>query len=231
VWGEYFAGLIDEVRIYDRALSASEILADMNAPVENPPADSEAPNVSLATPSIEATISHVAVISATATDNVAIAYVEFFVDDESVGIDVDAPYSINWNTTTYENGVHELIAVAADVGGNQATSEAITVTTLNPAFVNEVVVPNILDATTIAFLPDGRLLVGELTNKILLVPPGANQPDVEPLLNLDYTYQFGEQGLMDIAIDPGFSENGYFYVYYTKGFRANKITIGFRDSP
>jgi parallel beta-helix repeat protein len=30
LWGEYFNGLIDEVRIYNRALSASEIQADMN---------------------------------------------------------------------------------------------------------------------------------------------------------------------------------------------------------
>jgi hypothetical protein len=34
VWGEWFAGLIDEVRIYDRALSVSEIQADMNTPIE-----------------------------------------------------------------------------------------------------------------------------------------------------------------------------------------------------
>ncbi len=32
VWGEYFSGLIDEVRVYNRALSAVEIVADMNAP-------------------------------------------------------------------------------------------------------------------------------------------------------------------------------------------------------
>ena len=32
-WGEYFAGLIDEVRIYNRALSAAEIQADMNTPI------------------------------------------------------------------------------------------------------------------------------------------------------------------------------------------------------
>ena len=30
---EYFAGLIDEVRIYNRALSAAEITADMNTPL------------------------------------------------------------------------------------------------------------------------------------------------------------------------------------------------------
>jgi len=33
VWGEYFKGLIDEVRIYNRALSAGEILADMVTPI------------------------------------------------------------------------------------------------------------------------------------------------------------------------------------------------------
>ena len=33
VWGEYFKGVIDDVRIYNRALSATEIQADMNTPV------------------------------------------------------------------------------------------------------------------------------------------------------------------------------------------------------
>jgi hypothetical protein len=32
-WGEWFAGLIDEVRVYNRALSAAEVAADMTAPV------------------------------------------------------------------------------------------------------------------------------------------------------------------------------------------------------
>ena len=37
VWPEFFQGLIDEVRIYNRALSAAEILADMETPVAPPP--------------------------------------------------------------------------------------------------------------------------------------------------------------------------------------------------
>ena len=36
IWGEYFAGRIDEVRIYNRALAASEIQADMNSAVGAP---------------------------------------------------------------------------------------------------------------------------------------------------------------------------------------------------
>jgi concanavalin A-like lectin/glucanase superfamily protein/Big-like domain-containing protein len=33
IWGEWFSGLIDEVRVYKRTLTAAEIQADMNAPV------------------------------------------------------------------------------------------------------------------------------------------------------------------------------------------------------
>ena len=33
IWGEYFRGLIDEVRIYNRALAASEIQTDMSLPI------------------------------------------------------------------------------------------------------------------------------------------------------------------------------------------------------
>ena len=35
IWGEWFAGQIDEVRIYNRALTATEIQADMNRPITN----------------------------------------------------------------------------------------------------------------------------------------------------------------------------------------------------
>jgi concanavalin A-like lectin/glucanase superfamily protein len=34
--GEFFGGRIDEVRVYDRALSAAQIVADMGSPVSAP---------------------------------------------------------------------------------------------------------------------------------------------------------------------------------------------------
>jgi hypothetical protein len=36
VWGEYFNGLVDEVRVYNRALSTAEIQADMYTPISPP---------------------------------------------------------------------------------------------------------------------------------------------------------------------------------------------------
>lgn len=44
IWNdEWFTGRIDEVRIYDRALSPAEITSDMNTPITDLPVDSAAP--------------------------------------------------------------------------------------------------------------------------------------------------------------------------------------------
>jgi hypothetical protein len=32
IWGEWFAGLLDDVRLYNRALTAAQIQADMSVP-------------------------------------------------------------------------------------------------------------------------------------------------------------------------------------------------------
>jgi subtilisin-like proprotein convertase family protein len=45
-YGQYFSGMIDEVRIYNRALSAAEIQTDMNTPVGGTPPVNTAPTIS-----------------------------------------------------------------------------------------------------------------------------------------------------------------------------------------
>ena len=49
--GQYFNGVIDEVRIYNRALSQTQIQADMNAPVVPPASDTTPPVLSSGQPS------------------------------------------------------------------------------------------------------------------------------------------------------------------------------------
>ncbi len=95
---------------------------------------------------------------------------------------------------------------------------ANTAAAQSTGFVNEVVVPGITSATTIAFLPDGRMLVGELTGTIWVVQPGANAPDPTPFLQLSNPNIVAEQGLLDVLPDPNFAQNGRYYVFYTKGF-------------
>jgi glucose/arabinose dehydrogenase/chitodextrinase len=217
LYGQYFAGRIDEVRIYNQALTASQVQADMATPIDSGGADPTPPTVSMTSPSPGSTASHVVPLSATASDNVAVQAVEFFMDGTSLGEDATAPYSLDWDSTAASNGAHTLTAVARDAAGNQTTSAAVPVTSSNPVFVNETVVPDITAATTIAFLPGGRMLVGELTEKIWVVQPGANQPDPTPFLQLNASQLIGEQGLMDILPDPNFAQNGFYYVFYTRG--------------
>jgi glucose/arabinose dehydrogenase/PKD repeat protein len=216
-YGQAFQGTIDEVRVYNVALTQAQIQTDMATPIGNQQPDPTPPTVSVTSPAAGSTVSQVPTVSATASDNVAVASVQFFADGAGLGTDFNAPYIVPWNSTAVANGSHTLTAVARDGAGNQTTSAPVSVSTLNPGFVNEVVVPDVQDATTIAFLPDGRMLIGELSEKILVVQPGGSQPDPTPFLQLDSSQLIGEQGLMDILPDKNFAQNGFYYVFYTKG--------------
>ena len=57
IWGEWFSGAIDDLRVYDRALSATEIQTDMNTAVAPPPADTTLPTVAISTPVTGQTVS------------------------------------------------------------------------------------------------------------------------------------------------------------------------------
>ena len=54
-WGEHFPERIDDMRIYNRALSAAEIATDMSTPVGAPPPDTTAPAVTITTPTVNPT--------------------------------------------------------------------------------------------------------------------------------------------------------------------------------
>ena len=70
--------------------------------------------------------------SANASDNVAVAGVQFRVDGANVGAeDTSAPYAISWDSRQHLNGSHVLTAVARDTSGNVTTSGTVTVTVSN----------------------------------------------------------------------------------------------------
>jgi hypothetical protein len=99
-----------------------------------PVGDTTPPTVALTAPAAGATVSGTAVtLSATASDNNAVAKVDFFVDGALVGTDTAAPYAISWNSGTVANGSHTFTARATDTSGNAATSAAVTATVSNAA--------------------------------------------------------------------------------------------------
>lgn len=67
--------------------------------------------------------------------------------------------------------------------------------------------------TRMAWAPDGRLFVAEKGGAIRVISAdGVLQP--EPVIVLP-TNEEGEQGLLGLAIDPGFEENHYIWAFHT----------------
>ncbi|RKH64057.1 extracellular catalytic domain type 1 short-chain-length polyhydroxyalkanoate depolymerase [Corallococcus llansteffanensis] len=90
--------------------------------------DSVAPTVSLTAPGNGSTVSGAVQVTATASDNVGVARVEFFIDNALAGTDPASPYAYTWNSATATNGTHVLVARAYDAAGNTAASSTVTVT-------------------------------------------------------------------------------------------------------
>ena len=102
--------------------------------------DNTKPTVNLTAPTSDAQVSGTAVtLSATASDNVGVTQVQFFVDNNTTPLatDTSSPYSASWNTTTVTNGTHTLTAKAYDAAGNINTS-TVTVTVAN----SDITAPN-----------------------------------------------------------------------------------------
>jgi glucose/arabinose dehydrogenase/PKD repeat protein len=85
-------------------------------------------------------------------------------------------------------------------------------------FQNEILATGFDLPTNIEFLPDGRMLVGEIAGIIKMLPPPYTTPDPTPFLDLDIDiagYAGLQQGIFDIALDPDFTSNHFYYVFYT----------------
>jgi hypothetical protein len=103
-------------------------------PGSSPTPDTTPPTVSIANPAGGQTVSTTVPVAANATDDVAVASVQFFLDGQPLGSPVTAPpYAIQWDTTTAANGMHTLSAQATDTSGNVGTSPSVTVNVQNPA--------------------------------------------------------------------------------------------------
>ncbi|MGW5238720.1 PQQ-dependent sugar dehydrogenase [Monashia sp. NPDC004114] len=219
--GFEFLGSLDDVRIYDRALTPSEIRADMNTPLAGgAPTDPNPPTVSISAPAAGAQVSDIVTVTASAADDVGVRGVRFFVDGQSVGAeDTEAPYGFDWDTRNASNGAHTLTAMATDVGGNSTTSAAVPVNVTNAnRFQNDVLATGFNLPTTMQFLPDGRLLVAELAGRIEVLSSPYLQPDSTAFLQLTNIGSAGvQQGIYDIALDPDFATNRFYYVFYTLG--------------
>ena len=94
--------------------------------------DTTAPAVSITSPATGADIAGTISVTASASDNIQVAGVQFLLDGANLGAELTgAPYAMSWNTTNIANGPHTLSARARDAAGNTATATSITVNVAN----------------------------------------------------------------------------------------------------
>ncbi|KND47183.1 MAG: hypothetical protein AB199_01990 [Parcubacteria bacterium C7867-004] len=94
--------------------------------------DVTAPSATVTAPSNGANLSGDVSVTATASDNIEVAGVSFFIDGERIGSeDTDGTYGVTLDTEMVANSSHTIVASARDTSNNYGTSSAITVTVDN----------------------------------------------------------------------------------------------------
>lgn len=98
--------------------------------------DTQAPTTSITAPANGATVSGTVNVTASASDNVGVTKIEFWLDGALRSTDTSSPYAWSWSTTTATNGSHSLVSKAYDAALNVGTSSAVSVTVSNGVPVN-----------------------------------------------------------------------------------------------
>jgi hypothetical protein len=94
-------------------------------------ADTTPPTTSITAPANNATVSGTVSVTASASDNVGVTKVEFYIDGALKTTVTTSPYTFSWDTTTVANGSHTIISKAYDAANNVGTSATVTVTVSN----------------------------------------------------------------------------------------------------
>src|SRR5439155_7969853 len=121
-------------------------------------------------PAASSSVSGTITVSATASDNVGVAGVQFTLDNGNMGSELTAgPYTLTWNTTAVPNGSHTLSVVARDAAGNTATSDVVAVT------VNNDVTPPAISGVAVSSIGPNTATIAWTTNE-----PGTSRVEYGP---------------------------------------------------
>lgn len=96
--------------------------------------DTTDPSGSITAPANGSTVSGSVIITCSATDNIGVANVQFYLDGVTLGVPVTATtsnYSILWNTFASSNASHTIYSIITDLSGNTFTTSSISVTVNN----------------------------------------------------------------------------------------------------
>jgi hypothetical protein len=112
--------------------------------------DTASPAVAITSPQNNATVSSVVTVAATASDNVGVTKVEFYLNDVLQTTDTSSPYTWTWNTQIIPNETYTIKAKAYDAAGNIGQSAEVTVIVFNDTTVPIVSLSEPSNNTTIS---------------------------------------------------------------------------------
>jgi hypothetical protein len=96
-----------------------------SASASPPPVDTQAPTVSVTSPTSGTTVTGIIQLGAVAADNVGVTSVQFKLDGTNLGAPVTAPpFATSWDTRLSSSGSHTITAEARDAAGNVGTTTA-----------------------------------------------------------------------------------------------------------
>jgi hypothetical protein len=125
-------GTLYHYRVHSKNSSAVETISGDFVFQTSSVVDITPPTISITAPATGATVSGTVTVSATASDNVGVTGVQFFLDGATLGLQLaSAPYSISWDSTSSTNAAHVLTAQARDAAGNIGNAVAVSVTVSN----------------------------------------------------------------------------------------------------
>jgi len=142
--------------------------------------DTTAPLVAIAALENSATLAGVAQVSVGASDDVAVAKVEFYVNGALQATQTSSPYSFTWNTAQLTNGNYTLTARAYDAAGNVGQSAPQTVNVFNDSVaplvsINLATTPTSATAQTIAGEVSDNGTLASVTVQVGSATPAAAQ--------------------------------------------------------
>lgn len=105
--------------------------AAVNAAAGSVAADTQAPTVSISAPLGSSTVSGLATVDVSASDNIGVSKVVLQVNGSAVATDTASPFQFSWDTSKVANGMANLVAVAYDAAGNSKTSTTVSVNVAN----------------------------------------------------------------------------------------------------
>jgi len=103
--------------------------------------------------------------------------------------------------------------------------------TLPPNFADDLILGGIPEPVGMAFLSDGRLLFTERTNARIRLIVNDVIAAIDPVITVPNVRSTGgEQGLLGIAVDPGWPARPYLYIHYdysgSATIRISRYTVG-----